>query len=424
MAMVLLLQAYAGASDATAVELSLLDLRWQMVLGCLGATEPLFSRGALFAFRERLIKANLDRRLLERTVELARETKAFDPKKLPKALRVAMDSSPLEGAGRSEDTINLLAHAGRKIVACAANLLGWTEERVGVEAGAPLLLESSVKQVLDLNWSDPDEKAEAIPTLLEQLTNLEQWVAERLPEELHGPPLREHVATLHQIIEQDLEPDPNDPGGAPSRIRQAVAEDRRVSIEDKEMRHGRKTKSSASMATSAISRSTSTPSLSWPSPCCLPIVPNKTPRPPSSRISRRRDAPSTRSTSAVATSTHPSSMRFARAGDWSSAGPGSERRTLQQERVHDQHARSDHHVPGWRAATLRTRLRRRVSATTCHACPLRAKCTDASPGRGRKVEIAANEPLQHQLRKRAATPAGRRQLRKNASFDSSMSAMP
>jgi hypothetical protein len=92
MAMVLLLQSYAGASDATAVELSLLDLRWQMVLGCLGATEPLFSQGALFAFRERLIAANLDRRLLERTVELAFETKAFDPKKLPKTLRVAMDS--------------------------------------------------------------------------------------------------------------------------------------------------------------------------------------------------------------------------------------------------------------------------------------------------------------------------------------------
>ena len=50
-------------------------------------------------------------------------------------------------------------------------------------------------------------------------------------------------------------------------------------------------------------------------------------------------------------------------------------------------------------------------AATCHACPLRAKCTDAGPGRGRKVEIAANELLQHQLRKRAATPAGRQQLR-------------
>lgn len=50
-------------------------------------------------------------------------------------------------------------------------------------------------------------------------------------------------------------------------------------------------------------------------------------------------------------------------------------------------------------------------AETCRTCPLRTKCTDAGPGRGRKVAIAANEPLQHQLRKRAATPAGRRQLR-------------
>jgi len=113
MAMVVLLQSYAGASDATAVELSLLDLRWQMVLDCLGTTEPVFSQGALFDFRQRMIAADLDRRLLERSRELAYQTKAFDPKKLPKTLRVAMDSSPLEGAGRVEDTINLLGHAGR-----------------------------------------------------------------------------------------------------------------------------------------------------------------------------------------------------------------------------------------------------------------------------------------------------------------------
>jgi hypothetical protein len=67
LAMVLLLQSYGGDSDATAVELSLLDLRWQMVLGCLGATEPLFSQGALVNFRDRLIAADLDLRLLERS---------------------------------------------------------------------------------------------------------------------------------------------------------------------------------------------------------------------------------------------------------------------------------------------------------------------------------------------------------------------
>ena len=45
--MVTLLQGYVGASDAEAVELSLVDLRWQMVLDCLGAVTPPFSQGAL-----------------------------------------------------------------------------------------------------------------------------------------------------------------------------------------------------------------------------------------------------------------------------------------------------------------------------------------------------------------------------------------
>ncbi len=53
--MVVLLQGYVGASDAEAVELSLVDLRWQMVLDCLGAATPPFSQGGLLAFRERMI---------------------------------------------------------------------------------------------------------------------------------------------------------------------------------------------------------------------------------------------------------------------------------------------------------------------------------------------------------------------------------
>ena len=103
MAMALLLQGYLGLSDADAVEATVLDLRWQLVLGCLGATETPFSQGTLQGFRERLIAHDMDRRLLERTVELAKRTREFDWKKLPKTLRVAIDSAPLEGAGRVED---------------------------------------------------------------------------------------------------------------------------------------------------------------------------------------------------------------------------------------------------------------------------------------------------------------------------------
>ena len=41
--MVILLQAYTGASDAQAVELATVDARWQMVLGVVGQDEPPFS---------------------------------------------------------------------------------------------------------------------------------------------------------------------------------------------------------------------------------------------------------------------------------------------------------------------------------------------------------------------------------------------
>ena len=96
--MISLLQAYTDTSDAEAVELTVVDARWQMVLDCMNAESPLVSQGSLPAFRARLIQAGLDRRLLERTVELAKQTKEFDWKKLPKGLRVAVDSRPFEGS--------------------------------------------------------------------------------------------------------------------------------------------------------------------------------------------------------------------------------------------------------------------------------------------------------------------------------------
>src|SRR5690606_38874634 len=130
MCMVLLLQGYVGASDAEAVEMALMDLRWQMVLDCLGAGEPVFSQGALQAFRERMVEHEMDRVLLERTVSLVRDGVATkgEGQQLTKALRVAIDSRPLVGAGRVEDTLNLLGHAARSIVRMVSKILEWEPE--------------------------------------------------------------------------------------------------------------------------------------------------------------------------------------------------------------------------------------------------------------------------------------------------------
>ena len=59
LAMAMLVQGYLGISDAETIELTVLDLRVQMVLGCLGARAPPFSQGALQEFRERVIAADI-----------------------------------------------------------------------------------------------------------------------------------------------------------------------------------------------------------------------------------------------------------------------------------------------------------------------------------------------------------------------------
>src|SRR6266568_2187155 len=165
MCMALLVQGYMQVSDAEAVRLSASDRCWRMVLGTIwdDEDEPAFSQGGLQQFRERLIQHDMDLRLLERTVELAQKTKAFDWKKLPKTLRVGVDSRPLEGAGRVEDTFNLLGHAGRKIVECMAAVLETDAEEVCQQAGAPLLAASSIKAGLDVDWNDPEQKADVSP---------------------------------------------------------------------------------------------------------------------------------------------------------------------------------------------------------------------------------------------------------------------
>ena len=53
------------------MEAMVMDRRWQLVLGGLDAEELPFSKSTLVAFRRRLIEHEMDRRLVERTVEIA-----------------------------------------------------------------------------------------------------------------------------------------------------------------------------------------------------------------------------------------------------------------------------------------------------------------------------------------------------------------
>jgi hypothetical protein len=113
LALATLLQAYYHVGDRDAVELTVMDKRWQLVLDCLGAELAPFSQGTLCHFRMRLMAHNLDNILLELTIALAEQTGGCGARQL----RAALDSTPLFGAGRVGNTLNRLGHALRKAVA-------------------------------------------------------------------------------------------------------------------------------------------------------------------------------------------------------------------------------------------------------------------------------------------------------------------
>ncbi len=153
-------------------------------------------------------------------------------------MRAALDSSPLLGAGRVEDTWNLLGRALRAVATCAAKTLHVPRAQVLRDAGVTLLGTSSLKATLDIDWGDPAAQTEALARLLAEVDRLERWVATHVPV-TEASPVQAALTALRRVVTQDLEPDPT--SGQP-RIRRGVARDRMPSLGDPEMRHGRKTR--------------------------------------------------------------------------------------------------------------------------------------------------------------------------------------
>src|SRR2546421_7314220 len=163
LALALILQAYMGISDDEVIEATVMDRRWQLVLDCLDTEQAPFSKGTLVAFRQRLIEAHMDRRLIERTIEIASQSQAFGSR----ALRAALDSSPLWGAGRVEDTYNLVGHALQKVMRVVADQQGRELVEVAKEAGAEGGGEKSLKAALARDWDGIGEPEGALEADLE-----------------------------------------------------------------------------------------------------------------------------------------------------------------------------------------------------------------------------------------------------------------
>ena len=402
LALATLLQAYTGVSDDEVIEATVMDRRWQLVLDCMDAGAPPFAKGTLVGFGKRLIEKNLDRRLVERSVQLAAATGGFGAR----ALRAALDSSPLWGAGRVEDTYNLMGHALRKALGVIAVLQGWGQAGgtaiVAAQAGVPQLAASSLKAALDKDWDDPATADQALAQVLGFPGQVEQFVAGWAG----GQAAASAVAVACQVRDQDV-----DLAGPVLALRRGVAKDRRISVEDGQMRHGRKSRSVLSGGYKRhVLRDLDTGLVP-----AVGITPANVPE-------------------AAVTSDITADLE---AAGFTLAELHIDRACLASDLVRDRSPDLAIFCKAWRVRNTGGRYPKTAFAldfttrqltcpagvtmsfepgttvhfpkATCAACPLRARCTRSS--NGRSVSIHPDEALLAELRDCQATPAGRARLR-------------
>jgi hypothetical protein len=413
LAMVTLLQAYDKTGDADAVVTAQVDKRWQLVLGCLDADEAPFSQGVLSQFRERMIAHDLDKKLLERTVELAKRTGRFGWQHL----KAALDSSPLLGAGRVLDTWNLIGRALSTVVTCAAKATGRPRERIVAETKLVLATAPSLKTALDIDWDDPGQRADALARLLDEVDRVERWVATHATKEAAEAPLKEALAALRRVLEQDLEPDPTT--GA-KRIKRGVAKDRMPSLGDPDMRHGRKSKKKTfngykrhlvKLIDVDITVAAEALPANHADQEALPGLADELAK--HGQLDElfvdRAYLGSPRIAEMVRDGVH------VRSKPWPSRNGG--RFTKQDFDLQLKEGRVV--CPADVAATISPEtLIARFPAEICSACPMRARCTTAV-NKGRTVSIHPQEALLVKLRREIKTDAGRERLRRRTTVEHS-----
>jgi Transposase DDE domain/Transposase domain (DUF772) len=384
LALATVLQAYTGVSDDEAIEATMMDRRWQLVLGCMDAKRPPFSKGTLVGFRKALIERDLDRRLVERTVEVAR------------------------------------SHALNKALGVIASQQGRALAEVAAEAGAELLTSAtSLKAALDLNWDDPQERKLALVGVLEALEAVEGYLSDSSGG-LSETEASAQIRIARRVREQDVLPAEEAPGGLPA-LRRGVARERLVSVEDPQMRHGRKSRSTRfdgykrhvlrELDTGLVRAVGLTPA----------------------------NAPEASVTGSIAED-------LSRQPDAELAELHIDRAYLSSDLVRERAAELEVYCKAWRVSNgdlfpktefsleWERGLMRcpagvvmpfeaggvvRFPKKACQGCPLRERCTRSRTG-GRSVSVHPEERLLAELRERQGTPEGRKKLRERVGVEHSL----
>jgi DDE family transposase len=389
-----------------------MDQRWQMVLDCLGAAPPPCSRGTLCHVRLRLMAHTLDKTWLDRTVALAEQTGGCGARHLRAAL-----ASPLRvGAGRGEDTRNLLGHALRKAVGLAAKALATPAEVLMADAGRELVGPSSLNAARDRDGGAPTARASALRLVLEEVERWTNGLAQPQRLAAQESPIQDALETIAQMVAQDTEPDAAGGPGA-RRIKPHVAPDRRISLEDAARRHGR------TSSAKTFNGFKEPMALAVDSTVTREVVVCPAHHPEHEAVERLA-AEWEQGAGLFQLDIDLGDMASPRMAPWAAPGGHSMARPWPQSgrlfpkddctldvphgTVTCPHGQTVPMVPGKDAP---------VPARACDACPRRAPWTTARLGHGRRLTIREDEQFQQKLRAKIKTKRGRASLRKRTAVE-------
>jgi hypothetical protein len=256
----------------------------------------------------------------------------------------------------------------------------------------------------------------AVEVVERQVSSLQRWVDRHLDDSA-SEPLRPYIDAIVQVRAQDLEACP----GGGTRIREGVAPDRRISVCDSEMRHGRKSRSKRFDGYKEhIARA-----LDFPAIVACAVTPANRPEelgavPIAEDIKRQRfrlvelhiDRAYVNSpvvddvfASGGTVFAKPWGRRAHRPGLFTK---GDFKIDLRAKTITCPAGEVESFEPG---DTVE------FDPEACGPCPLRSKCTQAASGQGRTVSIALDEARQRKYRKLQQTGTGRALLRRRTAVE-------
>jgi len=221
LAATVVLQALHGLSDFETVQELRCDLRWKAACG-LGLLDTAFDPSLLTYFRRRLRSSGDPDRLFSRVRQVVAATGVLAGKH-----RRALDSTVLDDAVATQDTVTQLVAAVRRVIrevpGAAEVAARWCTAHDYADPGKPKIA-----------WDDEAARAMLVNALVTDALNL----LGRLPEQRLSEQAASAVGLLALVAGQDVEPaEGSDGSDGRWRIAGRTAPDRVISTVDPEARH-------------------------------------------------------------------------------------------------------------------------------------------------------------------------------------------